>query len=398
MTDLIRSVPSDIDMSPRAIGRYLGSSGWSVVNDTPAFQLWEAPDHLGNLLLPLDATYVDYATRMNEALSQLCSIHDWDAMQLATHVAGARSDFLYIRADQYSPDGSIPLSQAEALLSGASRMLYAAACSAVRPRANFSGRRPDVAREFFNEVRMGHTQRGSFVITILTRLGASDAGPSADGEDSASAGGPTDLDTSNAPQLDADGHSQTSAVVPFERQVMATLATGVAAARSLALGSHDGTLEDAIERGVSSELVSAIEAMTDYQGLRSLDLSFDWAPSEQSSIPDVDSVIRIDRDVLPGLPELAERLARKSPTPEPNAQVFGRVTRLERGVEDDEGTVTIHGTMDGVSGARTVRIAVTGKLYNAAIRAHRNRTPVVAEGTLTRQSNGWWLTGDVTLS
>jgi hypothetical protein len=44
-----------------------------------------------------------------------------------------------------------PLKQAENLLNGAHRLLYAAACAAVQPKPNFVGRKPKAAGQFLDE-------------------------------------------------------------------------------------------------------------------------------------------------------------------------------------------------------------------------------------------------------
>lgn len=68
--------------------------------------------------------------------------------------------------------------------------------------------------------------------------------------------------------------------------------------------------------------------------------------------------------------------------------------QAERGHDDDEGMATISGVV-GKDSSRQVRVALSGKAYNLAIKAHRTRASVRATGTLARQGKFNWLTGDV---
>jgi hypothetical protein len=76
--------------------------------------------------------------------------------------------------------------------------------------------------------------------------------------------------------------------------------------------------------------------------------------------------------------------------------VLGYVTRLERGQDAEEGTVTVQGFAD-TQEQRTVRVLFTGADYTAAVRAHDGRQPVEVRGRLVREGNAYYLRGKVTL-
>jgi hypothetical protein len=219
-----------LGLTPSSVAAYLSTTGWSMVHDGRALQSWiygdvPTPDHV--LQLPTDGSYADYDQNLRRVLRQLEALNGWDAQQLATHVLGARSDILYIRASQYSFDGSIPVREAQQLLDGAVDMVTAAARWTYRPRRSFYGRLPDAVKEFIDDdLRMGHTQRGSFVITILTRLDE----PEAD-----QPGDRTPAPMPPAPEVERQSlhESLTSGhVAPFQRRVMSTLASGLSYVRT----------------------------------------------------------------------------------------------------------------------------------------------------------------------
>lgn len=162
-------------LQPPDIAAYLAVSGWQLEQQRgPAAEVWRLQSSAvrpTRLLLPRDPEYADYGARLDDALKLLRALHEFTPEQLALRVAQTRADVLYVRADQSMMDGTIPLKQAENLVVGARKMLAAAASSTVKPRAKIAGRRSQAVIDFLNDdLRMGHTQRGSFVITVLTRL------------------------------------------------------------------------------------------------------------------------------------------------------------------------------------------------------------------------------------
>jgi hypothetical protein len=410
---ILESLPSDVTLAPQSVAAYLGATGWSLSNINPGSQIWELQEGStlqARLLLPLDPTYLDFGPRFDEALQKISRVYDWDGQRLIASILGARSDFLYIRADQVAVDGSIPLKQAEAMLTGAHALLLNAASSAVSPRPHYKGRRPGSATDFVNDdVRMGHTQRGSFIITILTRLDEEEIvsdpteGLSVDRSeplvDYSDSGEIISLTADGEPSLAPFSSTRTTptpgdvVIAPFQRRAMAKLATGLQAAQQMATGNNDYNLDEAVRRGLSANLVGAISDMTKFEGLQSLDLSFSWAVAETAARPDVE-LVEINRQVMPALPLLQERLADRPASPSVET-IVGKVIRLERGEDDDEGVVTISGIIERSTRQRA-QVRLTGKDYNAAIRAHRSRRPVMVTGTREIVGRGVWLTGEIT--
>jgi hypothetical protein len=232
-------------------------------------------------MLPLDNTYVDYADRLDEALRRICDVNNWDAEQLAMNVLQARSDLLLIRADQATFNDSIPLKQAQKILSGSIDMLLAAARSTLTPKAHFRGNYPDLAKEFMDQdVRTGHTRRGSFVLTIVTSL--------TDRPSSTPSGADAPVEITNpvtppmisnvSDTIDPQERNEEIAaregevpevdhIPPFPRRVITTLARGLAATRDLAAHTPEISLEEAVSKGVSSNLLDSLSEMSSFEGV-----------------------------------------------------------------------------------------------------------------------------------
>lgn len=382
-----------------SLAAYLGTSGWSLVQDGEALQSWmlgDVPSIDTILQLPKDDSYADFGFNLRRALRQLQKLNGWNPQQLVNNVLGARSDVLYVRAAQFTADGTIPIKEAQQLIQGAIEMVTSAARATLEPRRQFTGRPPaQVARFIDDDVRMGHTRTGSFVMTIMARLDDQDSSDAAASEAPSS---PTVLSSTAV----EGSHSRLKEgyIPPFQRRVMSNLATSLAYLKSTSEDARNNpraappSVDEAISRGVSSQLCSALSEMTLQTGVQSLDLSFNWSPIEPNP-PSITDHLVFDRDSLAVVDALHERLKSDTPTSS-TVEVIGHVTRLERGLDDDEGVVTV----EGFSGTRRrkVRLALEGDAYTLAVSAHDSRELITARGSLMRDGNIYYLRGDVSLT
>lgn len=363
MTNVLDDLPSDMTPTPGAVGTYLGVSGWELEQATAAAETWlltERGRPRARVLLPIDSSYVDFSKRFNEALRRLCIVYDWDSFQLANQIMSSRSDLLRIRADQLIRYDSIPLKQAEQLLTGAVGLMTAAARATVEPRPAYSGRPPGLVSNFIeDDVRMGHTQRGSFVITVITSLAEDDVIPPSE-ED---AGG--DLRESEAPPAPRAAH-EPLVVPPFQRRVTSTLANALRETAQLASEDRPVASSSAIDRGVNAQLCESLVAMTKFQGLRALDLGFRWAPAEAISPPEV-SHVSFDRDHVEPLKVMTNKLKERQSSA--RLTVLGRVIKLERSEgfdAENEAVITLRAVVEKKR-QRQVRLTVTGADHDLAI-------------------------------
>ncbi|MFE5327224.1 hypothetical protein ACFRCG_12645 [Embleya sp. NPDC056575] len=356
-------------LSPAVVSGHLAAHGWTLeARQAHVKELWRLEDDTGGLtariLLPLATDYEDFRRRFDEALYGIGRVYGWDPETLLEHVSATHADLFYIRLDQSLRDGTISFEQADETLRGIHKMLGAAAMTAADPEHTRSGgRRPAVVREFLtDDVRLGHTKRGSFIFTIVTRLGEpAPAGPPADER-------------------------------PFPRRVMETLARGLETTRDAALSTTRGDAP-----GMSLGLVESLEDLTKAPGLRALDLSFEWSPVLPS--PPAIRHVLMGRDVIGELPRVREGLARREEPPT-RQTVVGPVKSLTRenaGTDTQErGTVVLLADIPD-KGIRNIHVTLTGENYDWAIRAHRAKLPLTVTGDLTRERRTWRLLGEVTL-
>lgn len=401
MKSILDEIPADAVPTPRSVARYLALSGWDLRSSEDASEVWtlrEGANRRAQVFLPLDKTYVDFPERFDTALRRLCLLYDCNPFQLASNVMRARSDLLYIRADQEILHDSIPLKQAEQLIQGTAKMMSAAAWSTLDKRASYSGRRPRVVRHFVeDEVRMGHTQRGSFVITVISRLDEEQS-PHEESEDFESsfeilheeAAAPHAEDQIELPDARAVDFQ------PFSRRVMSTLATSLQTTADLIHRKELANLDSAVDLGVNAMLCDSLYEMSQFAGIRAIDLNFKWAPASPEEHPNVDQVV-FTRESISYVKSLGDQLKERSSYE--RLTIYGRVTKLERADDShspDAALVTIRGVLDQKR-ERLFRMRLTGHNHELAIRAYRDNFPLLVTGSIDRTKRSLEVQGDITV-
>ena len=212
---------------------------------------------------------------------------------------------------------------------------------------------------------MGQTERGSFVITVLSRV-------------SPVLMSPEDADALAVPE-------------PFERQVTEKLVVALTAASSAAVNAiASGDLaqfEAAVSCGVSSNLCDALAGMGTSDGRwQDVEIRMSWARSRPArrTLP---GRVAITADMAPVFLEAARVF--RSRSPREDFELSGPVIRLNRRPGDSNGEITIAGLVDDAT--RSVGISLSGDEYELAVRAHRDRLPLQATGALQKQGRRYTL-------
>src|SRR5438445_10304022 len=161
-------------------------------------------------------------------------------------------------------------------------LMLAAACAAVAPKQVFAKRKPDQAMKYLREARIGQTQRGSYVITVLSPV-------------------PPVLLAGNQAVLLPEVEDE-----PFSRKTVRTLADAWAATtegvQSAASSGKLDLLTKGVARGVSANLCEAILGLHEGSGARGVEFSFSWAPS-RGAPQNIKSAQWLQTDSMPFLEE-----------------------------------------------------------------------------------------------
>ena len=375
------------DLSAWSVEQYLSLSGWKhieLVADT--YSIWSTADETASLLLPYDRHLRDFDRRYREALDTLTALTELEGEALALEIVSARKDVFLLRADQKTEDGSIPFLEAQRLLDGAQKLLTSAAATTIRPRASTAGKKPAMVADFMrDDVRMGHTMHGSFVLTVL----ASDA------DEERQRRMRWEQEISGRRTSEEKPTPAEDELSSFPRQVLSTLASGLETAQGLLSGDiSTGRIDEAISAGVTLQMLQSVQSMAKSEGLRSLDMAFKWAKSEPL-MEDVPSRIKLSKNnVEDAAAPIIERFA-KQPDIEEDF-ITGQVVRLERSEGAEDGQVVVDGFVGKTR--RRVKVPLSGNDYRLALAAHEASRPVTVTGTFVRNKRGWRMGDTVSIS
>jgi hypothetical protein len=378
------------NLAPAAVSQYLAASGdWVLeARQVGVREIWSLPAPsaspgenaarrplLGRIMLPLATDFVDFGQHFRDALSALALINGWTPMQLEREILTLHADTLLVRLVQERGGELLPLGQAETSIDALYRMLRAAAMTTAAPRQVFRGGRLPASVSAFleDDVRLGHTQGGSFVFTVITQLDVS-------------------ADTRPADEDPPDGQQAQQ----FPRRVMESLALGIKTARDLAEGRASAALSNPPRWGLSAGLVRSLIDVTEPESLSSVDLSFEWAAA--SSRPTVGGQpVRFHHALLEELRRVHERLLERE-EPVRRQTLIGRVVSLSReggALSGDGAAAVISAEVSGRK--RNVHLSLTSRQHDFVIQAYRLKLPIVVTGDLTFAHRTWQLEGTVEL-
>ena len=358
-------------LKPLEVASYLRVHGWHQAADLNGKgSVWLLPAEEGreeaDITLPLRRDLGDFALRMGELLRTLRQVERRSESEILQDLVTTSSDLIRVRApSREAESGSLPLEQAVAFVERSRDLVLAAACAAITKRAYFATRKPTKATEYLSRVRMGQTERGSYVLTILSPV---------------------------APALAPEGELplDLEPPEPYERQVTRTLAEGLAAmehaARQAASSGGMAAFEHAVSLGVSANLCEAVAGLSAVSPADGLDIRIAWSRTRPaaSSIP---SRIVLGSDSIPLIQEAARLF--KDTAPVEDVEIQGFVTRLARGPRKFQGDVTLEGLVDGE--LRRVTVQLAGEEYSQAVQAHEHRQRVACAGDLVKERGGFRL-------
>lgn len=355
-------------VAPNAIHAYLRAHGWRHVeaygDKGDVYGLDDAPE----IVAPASSDFGDYALRVGEIIDILGRVEDRAQLQVLRDLGAATTDLIRVRAPDAEEDGSIAIGAGVTFIEQSRDLLMAAACAARQPRATFRAGSVREAVDYLANVRMGQTERGSFIVTLLSPVPP--------------ALGPTDL-------FEGEDPRHAIAHAPFGRRVSHTLVGALMAVKeAVALTNRGGDIEvfrERIGRGVSANLCRAVSGLIEAGD--GVDVSLNWAltrPAHDGRTPPRISFAPGDAAVLG---EAAVLLASRDSRS--NERLEGFVTRLKREENTGPGRVTIKALVDGE--LRSVSMDLGPADYDEIASAYDGRCTVLVEGDLQSRGQRWTL-------
>jgi hypothetical protein len=158
------------NLSPSALRDFAKSLGWQLLPDGVADRLYvlhHAAVPRRQIVIPMDQDAPDYAEASELAMSKLADMQGMKLADLINLAASSRDDSMSYRVtSSRSVDDGLPLSFAASLLLGAEQVLLASACTVLRPQTHHPRLHRSEATQLAGHARLGHTERGSFVVRV----------------------------------------------------------------------------------------------------------------------------------------------------------------------------------------------------------------------------------------
>lgn len=354
-------------LRPSEVVTYLRSRGWVQAPDAGNATWASFTLNDFEIALPLTQDFRDFANRISDAIRTLEIVEERDQFQILADLSLANADVVRVRVlDPEANDGTLPLDRAVDIIDNTYGLMLAAACAAVVPKLYYPARKPAQATDYMRQVRMGQTERGSFVVTVISHVQPEMVPP----EEAAELGLPE----------------------PFEPRVTVKLGEAMdavhhAAGQAIATGSLRG-FEEAVERGVSANLCNALGGLsTSIYGSRPVGIDMAWARSRRIPPPTRRQIV-VTPDFAPVLKDAADLLKAKAPREE--YEMIGFVFRLRSDTPGSHaGEVTVAADVDGEQ--RSVWLDLRDDDYRLAVQAHHERRLLRAIGVLRKEGRSYRL-------
>lgn len=347
-------------ISPEALSLYARAGGWMPSESYGDFSDVYVAEGLPEIIVPRTQELGDYALVVSQLIGIFARVAETDEHSLYSDLMTTNRDVIRVRATESVDDGTVGVSAGLGLVHGSRKMLLAAACSLWKAQEVY--RRPNkAAAEFLRRVRLGQTEQGSFIVTLL-------------------------IPAISAPVKQTGGSKSSSGNDPFERRVTRRLVSSLKAVRRAterSINGDDYAFMETVERGVSANLCDALAKLTD--PFPTVEITLTWA--RVSPVGKSSDTFRFINEEVPIL-QTAAQLFRESKLRR-NVRMRGVVKSLRRDQRGAGGKILLLTSVDGKD--HSVTIVLRESQYEEAIRAHSARASVVVQGDLQKIRDRWHL-------
>ena len=346
-------------VSPSSLSAYARAVGWTKVDAYREHSDVYTGDGLPEVILPRTKSLKDYTAVVAELVEIFARVAEVDQHALYRDLVTSDRDVVRVRVAD--GNGTVDINEGADLVAGARDMLLAAACSVQDPRPVYRTGANREANEFMKQVRLGQTEAGSFVVTLLSPV----------------------VPPPVVPTLFEDLEF---AAMPMARRVTFRLSEALQSCKTAiekTVSGEKGAFSNAVGEGVSANLCDSLAQII--EPFKALDISVTWARTQP--MKSVRQVVSFIDDDVAVLREAAFSMRGRLSKPE--ERIFGYVLRLKRSETEEDGTVTIRASVDRKS--QSVTTVLDHVDYSRAVQAHDKRFPIITEGDLERMGQRWRL-------
>lgn len=341
-----------------SFSRYLLKLNWEKANDlNEYYNVWHSPIIDGKqeeLVVPITREVFRLERNLDTIIKILMSFYNKKEYQILDDFENSVKDQVKFRVkSEMTEDGYIPLVEGVQLLENTKEMLIASFLSVNNKRKNFTGPHPETVDEVINNIKMGQTEEGSFIINIYL---------------------PNDYYEDGQPSLlEEESDSFTRKALTIMEQASTEL---ISKAETYEEQNNDlSVFDDSYLLGVSSNLCSAISEISS-NGKNDVEIEIIL----NNKIDDKEDVRRIEirKELIPIIDTVREYYKQDLTTED--YVLIGHVTKLHQEVDESEGDITLTCLIDGK--LKKVKLELNETFYTIAQEAHRNKSYLRCVGTL----------------
>lgn len=211
-------------LKPNNLKNYALSSGWTRAGELPGkFFIYTNGEK--ELLVPIDVEFDDYHRRIADAIELISKVENRPIERVINDVFTPNVDVIRYRLSGSDYDnGTAPLVEGLNLIGGSKKALYVSAMQVNQPKKHYKFLKNSDADEFLSKCRLGQTERGSFISTLVCPIGLS----------------------SNSPQqvMPIDGLTEEERIGTFTRKVTTNLVKGMYLVKKAIDDDNLGVLHD----------------------------------------------------------------------------------------------------------------------------------------------------------
>lgn len=344
---------------------YLTRAEWHPVMQGPLAEIWESQSgERLRLMVPKVSSAPDFAPMLDSMTKELARHEGRRPEDVRVDMARQFLDITNLRAvSDGLIDDTIPLNAGIALFESAKRLVVASAASTLMRQGNFGRNMPKRAINHANQVRLGHTIQGSYIVPIISEVKVPDVYAFDEGID-------------NEPRLDLKVEE-----ARFDRRVTTTMAHALEVLEEIAVTRDRvpsvSEMHDAVAEGVSRELCDAVFRVLATGQVDNYDINFQWAPAVT---PPLLLTERVDfpKESAFVVDEIATTLKDSERVEE--QVIFGIITNCAAPLNEGTGRVTVQAAINGR--ARTVRFDLNWDIFARASRYMAERRAIFVRGIL----------------
>jgi len=353
---------------PEDLQQYLQGHGWVVSPEASSVDvavLHHPAQPEAEVLLPRRREFGDYALRVADVIRTVAAVEQRAIGEVLRDVSGPPADVIRLRlAAPGATLGVLPLEEGIQLIQGGRDLLLAAACSAHQPQPHYPRQTFREALDFLADCRLGQTERGSYVATLLAPV-------------------PPVIEPQPSLFAAVENQEVELANEPYSRRVTVLLMTALnVIGHGIQTGNPQSVLAG-VRQGVSANLCDALTRMKPSGDQSSLQVEMNWSPARARLPRTVPSKVRLAQGAFDIIEEIGRQLHERFIAA--NRHIEGHVVALQAETnlfEGFEGRVTLRCPLDDQ--LIRIRLILNRDDYAKACDAHRDGRRVAVTGILHR--------------